>query len=871
MQKRVLYKSALLVALGVISHISLSARTSEVLERTTQNAATAAPLHAIVNHDVGKLELSVSNNGTLGVDYSAGGLTDFFRKVPAVGAVYPKNSSSDYLFGGAFWIGAVVGRDTLVSVGQDGWSTGIAEFHPNDQQSGGAPKFRSTLDPTKEDYYRNAISEQDYVFRYFDTCRTCQGTGQNNIDGRPHRPIGIQVDQTSMAWSYSYAEDFVLFDYKITNVGTQRIRRCYMGVYVDADVSDVSNENSGAQDDICGFLQTTPAQYGPVEVCPAIDTVNIAWIADGDGDFNEALGLPCPHITATRIVRTPAESLDVSFNWWIGNTNANLDFGPQTKANFRRFPAGNLGTPEGDKAKYHQLRNREFDYDQAFTATIFADNPIWYPPPTALAVDLSNGFDTRYLLSFGPFDIDPGQTLPLSFAYIAGEDLHTSPTNWENNLNSGYNPIEFYRNLDFSDLGHNSTWASWIYDNPGFDSDSDGYAGKFRTCVLEFVVETTLVDTVLVIDTIPSKIDTTWYEGDNVPDFRGASPPPAPLKWVTTEEGRITIRFNGALTENAFDVFSEVKDFEGYRVHYGRDERASSFTVARSYDLDDYAKWTFDPFSGDYKIIENPKTLTELRALYGNGNPNWDPLAYTRVNPFVHTNGEVFYFEKQDFNQSELGLPGGIRKIYPNAPMPDTSFHLNPDLVPDSLRDVYLTEDGQFKYYEYEFVVENLLESVPYYVNVTAFDFGSPQTGLPPLETSVSVGAVKAYALSSVADVKSQGKKVFTWPNPYRGDGRYLAEGFEQQNFDRPQGEDRLRRIHFANLPSRCRITIYSLDGDMVREIMHERAPDAPDAMHEEWDLITRNTQMVASGLYYWTVEDLDTGEVQIGKLAIIL
>ena len=34
--------------------------------------------------------------------------------------------------------------------------------------------------------------------------------------------------------------------------------------------------------------------------------------------------------------------------------------------------------------------------------------------------------------------------------------------------------------------------------------------------------------------------------------------------------------------------------------------------------------------------------------------------------------------------------------------------------------------------------------------------------------------------------------------------------------------------------------------------------------------MITRNTQMVTSGMYYWTVES-ETGEVQIGKFVVIM
>jgi len=42
-----------------------------------------------------------------------------------------------------------------------------------------------------------------------------------------------------------------------------------------------------------------------------------------------------------------------------------------------------------------------------------------------------------------------------------------------------------------------------------------------------------------------------------------------------------------------------------------------------------------------------------------------------------------------------------------------------------------------------------------------------------------------------------------------------------------------------------------------------------PTSMHEEWDLITRNTQLVVAGIYYYSVES-EYGN-QVGKLVIIL
>ena len=55
-----------------------------------------------------------------------------------------------------------------------------------------------------------------------------------------------------------------------------------------------------------------------------------------------------------------------------------------------------------------------------------------------------------------------------------------------------------------------------------------------------------------------------------------------------------------------------------------------------------------------------------------------------------------------------------------------------------------------------------------------------------------------------------------------------------------------------------------------MREINHDKAVDDPEASHETWNLITRNTQAVVSGLYYYTVED-ESGNTQLGKFAIIM
>ena len=54
--------------------------------------------------------------------------------------------------------------------------------------------------------------------------------------------------------------------------------------------------------------------------------------------------------------------------------------------------------------------------------------------------------------------------------------------------------------------------------------------------------------------------------------------------------------------------------------------------------------------------------------------------------------------------------------------------------------------------------------------------------------------------------------------------------------------------------------------GEIVDTIDH----DDPGSGQESWDILSSRTRAIASGLYIYAVENLDTGEVQRGKLVII-
>ena len=880
----------LLVALFAAAS-SISARAIYRPEGVSYKAASECNSYVeYAIHNVGKIGITVANMGHFGKGFLDNIGVGLGTDVPSCKYPYPGNVN--YMFSGCFWIGAIIGRDTLVSVGADGWHYTM-EMWPAPYPESEIIR-RSLSNPEDVD----AVSEQDFICTYVDTVTDPSCVEDDDFDNRPHKPLNIKVTQSTYAWSYSYAEDFVLFDYSIENIGRKELEKVYMGIYVDGHVG-LQDFWDDAQDDICGFRRTVPA----IEGCPGedwLDTINVAWIADCDGKRNITDLPECPEamtltgVTATRVIRTPSsDTLKYSFNWWVSNVEASLDFGPRQQDRpddrFRDF-GGNLGTPMGDRNKYYILRHEEFDYDQLFSAK---DNTAdgWIPPTTN-ASEIADGYDTRYLLSFGPFDIQPGEVLPITLAYIAGEDFHSDCEAYDN-LFDANSPERFYEYFDFDDLGKNSMWASWIYDNPGVDSDGDGYKGPKRFCNRDsvYVCDTIAPDTINGYYDYTA-VDTIYTAGDGVPDFMGATPPPPPEMWVVnnsgdtlrsrvvpriteTGSGELIIRWNGKASETTPDRFSGTMDFEGYRVYLALSPHPDQFYVIASYDREDYNRYIWTGFSWDLRDI--PFSMDSLRKLYG---AEFEPLNYDPDHIFTaydeNNNLARYYFTAQDYNYSNLLNEDGIHKVYPEEQPPST-------LNPDSARLYYpeqLTDDGLFfKYYEYEYVLEDLLPGQLYYVAVTAFDFGSPGE-LASLETPEYKNYVAEYAANNNTVIEQKKLDVIVYPNPWRIDGRYKDIGFEARDYidginrgnlvvqeDIP--DERTNSIHFLNLPHKCTIRIFTIDGDLVREIDHEYPIDSPRSMHERWDIITRNTQTAVSGIYYYSIES-EYGN-QIGKLVIIM
>ncbi|MBN1541515.1 hypothetical protein JW992_05175 [candidate division KSB1 bacterium] len=178
--------------------------------------------------------------------------------------------------------------------------------------------------------------------------------------------------------------------------------------------------------------------------------------------------------------------------------------------------------------------------------------------------------------------------------------------------------------------------------------------------------------------------------------------------------------------------------------------------------------------------------------------------------------------------------------------------------------------------YAYRFINKNLRSGWPgeNWFALTAFDRGNETNRLPSLESSILEN--KTYAIAgSPPRTAATTRPVSVFPNPFRTQAAWDGDGEREQ------------MLWFINLPARSIVRIYTLAGDLVDEFRHNadsyRGQDVelmtkriggtqtvlPGGMHA-WDLISRHDQAVATGLYLFSVEDLDTGAISAGKFVII-
>lgn len=315
----------------------------------------------------------------------------------------PPGSGHQYLWAGAIWIGGIVGGDTIVTAGFTNWNI-RQEMYPTGFP---ATSSQGTVTPFEHPTALSLRAEFD------DTIHTGI-TYSPDYFGQPYRPVNVAVVNRTHSFEGQGADECIVHDVLVTNIGPQAVRQGYFGIYLDADVYSTHGDLFGYTDDLAGSIRSQ----------------GVAYIVDNDGD--PAGGLYNPDRSPTKILafkflNSSFLPRDTNFNWWVPSNNPQFDFGPRQKDYPRDFGTGGTGSPIGDGNEYYVISTPEWDYDQVMTATILPDDPTWEYPNPLTTGSVHRGRDTRFLMSIGPFDLLPDSTIRVQFAVFTADSVHTDP------------------------------------------------------------------------------------------------------------------------------------------------------------------------------------------------------------------------------------------------------------------------------------------------------------------------------------------------------------------------------------------------------------------------------------------------------------
>jgi hypothetical protein len=209
-----------------------------------------------------------------------------------------------------------------------------------------------------------------------------------------HNPMNLSVRQRSFQWSDPDYDDFVGFDYTITNTGDSVLSDVLVGFYVDGDVGSRSTPNYW-MDDACAYydagVRCTPWGAFPLK---------IAYVYDVDGDQGQSPGycgvLFLGHQTDALGQMAPEEVGISSFAVFTGSQS---------------YQDG--GDPTNDFERYELMSSETIERDATAPG------------------------DQRFLVCAGPFaELPPGATLAFSAALVAGEGLAGLVENAERAMNT---------------------------------------------------------------------------------------------------------------------------------------------------------------------------------------------------------------------------------------------------------------------------------------------------------------------------------------------------------------------------------------------------------------------------------------------------
>jgi hypothetical protein len=277
-----------------------------------------------------------------------------------------------------------------------------------------------------------------------------------------------------------------------------------------------------------------------------------------------------------------------------------------------------------------------------------------------------------------------------------------------------------------------------------------------------------------------------------------------------------------------------------------------------------------------YVLPEPPATpKTKVVAKDGTVEIYWDDAARLSVDPITR---------KMDFEGYKLyrtnpgdDLQGNLidqRNLIAQWDSAGNNIGYNNGFDEIKLNQPYIDENNDTFYYKY--TIKNMQNGWQYLFILTSFDEGDEDLGLDPLESSFVENAFSVFTGTETKAIESNKQyNIGVYPNPY-----YVTAAWDGST-------SRSKKIYFTNLPAKCSIHIYTSSGDLVANMRHDASTYSGgdiqwfDRMAQTgqkvfsggehaWDILSNTKGAISTGVYLVVVKDEATGNIDIGKFAII-
>ena len=663
-------------------------------------------------------------------------------------------------------------------------------------------------------------SEQDHLVVYNDT---------ESVRG--HSPMGVQVRERGLTWSIAGFDETIILEYEIENIGDSKLENVFVGWMFDCDIAQTisEEENTFFLDDLVDY-DGFDANDTNTDLVDWVDPLDID--SDGETGYDEwgwPYGYPLikdGNVTNPNYSTAYIESDGFYDEWTVILDENGPDLYWQTDTNPAHAPAGTVAKLD-DQVLHGWLVPRNtsymFDADYSQSAT----------------VDLGERYDAQPTPGFVGGRLIYSDIIKdeQAFPYLDTiDDTYLRPYahmwwNWENDA---WNDGLAYAYLTAQHPGATRLGKHYKFLPSPFDLGGPAFDYRWLTSTGPF---TTLNpgETIRAVYAVGigrglqglrANMDNAlkaYYSGSQTSNpykpsapnedyhYFLSAPPLAPVLEYTPLDGGVRLVWDNA-AETTPDPIIGQPDFQGYKIYRSAYDLNSWELVAAFDNVNEpvYLR------NSDGKII-NPKNDQKTGKLVPFGDPGWEGI-----------------------DESEFVL----------VDLPDVRNH-------------YDDYGGEFLGKS----VGQPINGLAYFYTVVAYDYDKPETKYSPELLSqespkdnymiqektgypLPVVPVKMYGYEELDQYDLNNIKVV--PNPYRGSALYESKY-----------ED---RIEFTNLPPTCKITIFTLVGDMIDTIYHTDGTDA-----ESWDMVSRNRQRIKSGLYVYTVEvNEDDYKKFMGKFVIL-